>query len=268
MKIFNSEGNADKAYIQVKDILLLKDCEFEKPEFIEKLTIQDGLGESDFIEFTKPEEINYIRSLDWLIDFKQVRFFSEQDLLVKKQEVEEEKSELELLLSPSRDELLDKTVSQRFNVVNNKLKYYESLIEFKRGKDSIPFPTVPDSEGFRMGESTGSYVIESGINPRILLMSRRDGKAFDSQERIPDCFLNFLMSAVVISRIGHDDNFLGGVEGDIRLGYANSRKYVLAEITTKPLEHSLEEDEPEEARGLKKVFGTLFDKFKKRNNEE
>ena len=64
-------------------------------------------------------------------------------------------------------------------------------------------------------------------------------------------------------------NFLEGVEGDIKLGLDNSGKYVIAEVTTKPLEHSLEENKScEEAKGLKKLFGTFFRKFQNRNEEE
>ena len=81
MRIFNIENGTEKVYLQVKDILLLKNYEFEKPEFIDRLVISEDLDENDFVEFNKQEEVSFFRSLDWFVDFREVRYLPHKSIL-------------------------------------------------------------------------------------------------------------------------------------------------------------------------------------------
>lgn len=64
----------NKVYVQLNDIAILYTSDFPIPAFIVKKTADKTLiiseqNRFDFIEFTEPEEINYFKKQDWIIDY-------------------------------------------------------------------------------------------------------------------------------------------------------------------------------------------------------
>lgn len=78
MKII-TENNA---YIQKNDIAYLNNTTLPIPAsiflaiFSEGVVMITDLNRNDFLEFTNPDDIEYLKSLDWIIDYNEVKDYS------------------------------------------------------------------------------------------------------------------------------------------------------------------------------------------------
>ncbi len=69
------------------------------PEFVVYKTygnifVVTGNSKYDFIEFNAPEEIEYFKSLDWIVDYNKVKDLSETKILTLGQKIAEEKNSI------------------------------------------------------------------------------------------------------------------------------------------------------------------------------
>ncbi len=86
MKIFNEENGVKKVYVQVNDISVIQEYEEDMPLYVydivlnhEETTIDKNYG-MGFLEFSRPEEIEYFANCDWILDYKQYRDYSIEQL--------------------------------------------------------------------------------------------------------------------------------------------------------------------------------------------
>ena len=267
MRIFNIENGTEKVYLQVKDILLLKNYEFEKPEFIDRLVISEDLDENDFVEFNKQEEVSFFRSLDWFVDFREVRYLPHKSILALEQNDVASKSELnKLLLFTSKEELEKRNkMTEMLDIVDNRLKDYESILEFKNGKNRIPFPLVPDYDGFKW-LTNDIYMMSPGLNPYITLLSRKDSKPLSDEDKVP---LELEARGLDASFEELDNNDLLGTSIDVKRYVTGDKRYIVTEVSCQGVKEAIDKktihetvSSSRETRGLRKIFSGFFGRKK------
>jgi hypothetical protein len=85
MKIFNNENGLRKVYVQMNDIMRLNQTDETIPtsiyeKFFTGIFIVDESNRMDFVEFSQPEEIEFFESMDWIVDYKQIRDLSKKGI--------------------------------------------------------------------------------------------------------------------------------------------------------------------------------------------
>ena len=219
MKIFNVENGVKKVYVQMNDIMMLTHSDkpipasiFEKV-FSDVVIVNDS-NRMDFVEFTQPNEIEYFDSLDWIVDYKQTRYLSKEDIMEKRKEIVNEMSEIaHKSISITDENYKDyQSLIKRLELLDYKMKSLGEILWVKQGYREMPFPVVPDSDGFSfVGDATSEYEIRGSLDPYKILLFRKDGKELSSEERIPQGFLKMGMS-IAIMNLNHYKTFAGGYE--------------------------------------------------------
>ena len=75
-----------KIYVQKNDIALLNETDLAIPASIyvkvygAGIVIIDNSNRFEFVEFTEKEEIEFFKSLDWIVDYNQVKNLSEEEI--------------------------------------------------------------------------------------------------------------------------------------------------------------------------------------------
>lgn len=239
MKIFNIENGNEKIYVQLNDIAMLNhinqpipssihkkvfDTFYNSPEFI---TVNDS-NRMTFLEFTNPTEINFFKSLDWLIDYKKIRALTEKEIIQKGQKLSDEIKNNALAynnLSPE-ERKNNKEMLIKHELLNYKMNYLAKIIWLKQGKQQMPFPLVIDSDGFTFSESANPlYEIKSCLEPNKLLLYRKDGLPLSVQDIIPD---NIFQTAMTEALINDQHNF--GEIFEISRTFSEDHQYLIAEL--------------------------------------
>lgn len=263
MKIFNTENGVKKVYVQMNDIMMLNQTDMPIPTSIyEKVFtgIVDDSNRMDFVEFTQPIEIEFFESMDWIVDYKQIKSLSEEEIKTKGQEISTEMNEIVNRFNAMSDEerVENQSLVLRHNLLDYKMKYLAEILCVKQGYQQRPFPVVPDSDGFSfVGDDNCDYQIRASLDPNKLLLFRKDGKKLSSDERIPQGFLQTGISIAVMER---SDEFFGDYEMSNSL--TEDSQYLVIEFKVKSYESDLEEDKIEE-KGIKRIVKRIFNKKKK-----
>lgn len=265
MKIFNTENGVKKVYVQMNDIMMLNQTDMTIPAsiygkvFTDDFLIVDDGNRMDFVEFTQPIEIEFFESMDWIVDYKKIRSLSEKEIKAKGQEISTEMNEIANRFNAMSDEerVENQSLVLRHSLLNYKMQYLAEILWIKQGRQQMPFPVVPDSDGFSfVGNDNCDYQIRASLDPNKLLLFRKDGKKLSGDERIPKVFLQTGISIAVIER-SKSDEFFGDYETSNSL--AEDGQYLITEFIVKSYESDLEKDKTEE-KGIKKFIKRLFNK--------
>ena len=90
MKIFNTENNQEKVYVQLEDIILANEIVDNLPKSISK--ISEKYAEPDeldielnsFFEFIDDETINFFKNQTWMVDYKKILTIKKSETLTDK----------------------------------------------------------------------------------------------------------------------------------------------------------------------------------------
>lgn len=277
MKIFNKENEIEKVYVQMNDIMMLNQTDLTIPATIylkifNGIVIVDDSNRMNFVEFTDPKEIEFFKKLDWIIDYKEFRDLSEDEIIAKRQEIANELNEIANEYNNMSDE--EKKENQHLPMKHELLKYkfhyFAEILWIKQGHIQMPFPVVPDSDGFSFVSDNEDFIyeIKASLDPNKLLLFRRDGKELSEDEMIPQSFIQGGMSIAIMQR-SEKDEFFGDFETINYLTYDN--KYLVTEFKVRKHEEEtqeLEDNEKEEESikeesGFKKLVKSIFGKNKK-----
>lgn len=78
MKIFNKENGIEKVYVQEKDIKKLWEfCSNIPNSIYANFNDEEKNG---FIEYSSKEEVEFFKTVDWIIDYKKFVKLSKEDL--------------------------------------------------------------------------------------------------------------------------------------------------------------------------------------------
>lgn len=242
MKIFNIENGVKKVYVQINDIVMLDYINLEVPDLKLKETFTSVVSTDsgmEFLEFTKPDEIEFFKSLDWIIDYKQIR-----DLTIY--EIKEKINEVSNSFNPDFG-------VEKIRLLKYKMKYLLEMLSIKQGKIKIPFPIVPDSDGFSFTSDDCEYEISSSLDPNKLLLFRKDGKKLSNEDKIPQGFMQAGMSIAIMKRTYKNEVF---IDYEMSNSFTCDNKYLVTEFKAK----SYDNDDLKKNNKLKKIVKRFFSK--------
>lgn len=268
MKIFNKENDREKVYVQLYDIMELIQLSNSIPASIidktvgKKMLIVNNDNGNDFIEFDDPIEIEFFKSVEWIIDFKKFRDLTPEELKLLIEESVKDANEItEEYNNYSDDEKLkDLDLHNRYNVIRLKNEDLKKLYFMKEGKYQPSFPLVPDSDGFSLGNDDPSnpYKISVSLDPTKYLFYRTDGKQLKSDENIPE---NFIQTGLCLAFMNRNDIPSSG-NCEISYDFSPDNKYLI--INTRISEQKKSNQVlNEEKKGFKKLLNKLFKGKKK-----
>lgn len=140
----------DKAvYVQKNDMAYLNQTDLPIPAAIymkvfgRGITIIDNDNRYEFVKFTAPEEIEYFRSLDWLIDYNALKDLTEEELIAFGTEVGKEKKQRidEFNAKPEKERKAQygKALAS-LDLFDYKMYSIRDLIMFKKGELEFALP--------------------------------------------------------------------------------------------------------------------------------
>ncbi len=277
MKIFNIENSKEKVYVQMNDIMMLSRTSIPIPASIfEKVftgvTIVDNSNRMDFVEFSDSHEIAFFKKMDWIVDYKKVRNLSETEITAKSKEISNKINDIAESFNAMSQEKRSKNQNliQQYELLEYTSSYLTEILWLKQGKISMPFPVVPDSDGFCLaGNDTFPYEMRLSLDPNKLLLYRKDGMKLSSDEIIPQGFFESGLSIAIMERSKNDKFF-----GDYSLSnsLSDDKRYLISQFSIKNYDDkenktSQEQRVQEESKGDKKLIKRWFNKKKNKDKK-
>lgn len=259
MKILNVENGEEKMYVQLKDIGFLLHSDINVPKSIYLAVLDDPkpLNEhksSDYYTFTEKEDIDFLKNVDAIIDYKELRNQEPAELDMLINDINAQIVDIEEAidtLTPEQRASGSRAQVYRIERLAFKKRAIRELIEYKLGNAKLEFPLVPDSDGFSlMGDS--DYQISQSIDPNKILLYRKDGKSMTPDEKIPRGMIQMGLSIVMVEKKDR-----GALESDFdfKTTLSSDSKYFVTEFTLKKPEYK---QKPEEEKGIKSLFKRML----------
>ena len=148
MKLFHMERGKEVAYVQMQDIMYLThETDMPIPASIftkvfQGVTIVNDSNRFDFVKFSKEEEVNFFRGLDFIIDYNQYKDLSDKQLEEKWEELAGKANEIaEKWNSMTEDERKENSsLFDEHRNIHYMLKFITEVYAIKHGKRVMPFP--------------------------------------------------------------------------------------------------------------------------------
>ena len=232
MKIVNIEDGKKKVYVQLNDIMMM--MQFGSPipsEVMEKhfmnMFIVTDENRFEFSEFTDPHTVEFFEQCEWIPDFREFKDLTEEEIIANGQKIGQLMNEVAMqwngMTPEEREENED--VYNRHESLEFKMHSTAEILWTKQGHRVMPFPTVPDYEGFKVDNGDSPYMAQQGINPLQVLIFRKDGKVLDEKkEVIPQGLVEAAEMILVNSNLDHNE-FFGDFERSRKL--SDDGKYVV-----------------------------------------
>lgn len=168
----------DKVYVQKNDIAYLNQTDLPIPASIfmkvfgAGIVIIDDRNRYEFIEFTEPEEMEFFKKLDWMIDYNKVKDMSEDELI-----------ELGKSMAEKSNEIAEKynAMSQEKRKQNQNLVVEHELLEFK-------MHSLKDIIYFKRGEL--KIKLPEEISHSIIEVLSEEKQTIESKNNGPKLFRN------------------------------------------------------------------------------
>ena len=193
MKIFNKEDNIDVVYVQEEDLMQLRSYYGNMPFYLED-EIKDALSSANyndekFIRFTNPEAIKFFKSIKWIVDYKQCRDLSDEEL----------SENFENFLRNKEEIMADDTYFGNINLtptIKNKLLNYKiiSLINYelvKRKQKILPFPSVIDSDSKEFKRY--HCIVKSYLDGDTFVMRHINNRRLGRGTKVPMEYIDAIM---------------------------------------------------------------------------
>lgn len=106
------------------------------------IVIINNNNKDDFIEFNAPEEIEYFKSLDWIVDYNEVKDFNETEILALGQKIAEEKNSIANNFNAMTEEEKEKNMNMvtQCNLLDYKMYSLRDILWFKQGHIQMNLP--------------------------------------------------------------------------------------------------------------------------------
>lgn len=200
MKIFNVEDGKRVVYIQLKDLDKIFELDYDIEE--EDAWDLDIYGEyafnpTDFIRIDKSNLVDYIKELDWIVDYSSFENLSEDVLTEIKNNYEREFTKGFLVYSKKLLRIKDKVVTNRIKKDLEKLEYkYFSIIDVmyaKIGKSPELFPRVINGEKTPLFKYNSSkYDVYPTLTENAFIVKRKDNGIIDRDDMDLELLLEIL----------------------------------------------------------------------------
>ena len=232
MKIVNIEDGKKKVYVQLNDIMMMMKfgsaipSEVMEKHFMNMFIVTDE-NRFEFSEFTDPHTVEFFEQCEWIPDFREFKDLTEDEIIANGQKIGQLMNEVAMqwngMTPEEREENED--VYNRHESLEFKMHSTAEILWTKQGHRVMPFPTVPDYEGFKVDNGDSPYMAQQGINPLQVLIFRKDGKVLDEKkEVIPQGLVEAAEMILVNSNLDHNE-FFGDFERSRKL--SDDGKYVV-----------------------------------------
>ncbi len=274
MKIFNKENGTKVVYVQLYDIALANTFAPSVPaSFIEMATLAGMISKHNgdkFVRFDDEETVRFVDQADWIIDFKYYKDMRADELKEEYNKlrektnhlIQEYNSELKAIApdDAKRKLELDGKLS-RIELLKDKLNQFPNLLSLKQGFITMPFPLVPDSDGFEIYcEKHAPYMAHQGLNPLQVLIFKKDGKSLGENEIIPEDF-KAAAEDLLITTLLEVNEFVDNATPEI--DFSEDHRYFVITYHIVPKEEVEEKPLNEGKEGPTFRLGSLFNRFKK-----
>ena len=232
MKIVNIEDGKKKVYVQLNDIMMMMQFgslipgEVMKKHFMNMFIVTDE-NRFEFSEFTDPHTVEFFEQCEWIPDFREFKDLTEEEIIAKGQEIAQLMNQVAVQWNGMTPEerAANEDVYNRYESLEFKMHSTAEILWTKQGHRVMPFPIVPDHEGFKVNNDDCEYMAQQGINPLQVLIFRKDGKILDEKkEVIPQGSVEAADMILVNSNLEHNE-FFGDFERSRKL--SDDGKYVV-----------------------------------------
>ncbi len=164
------------AYVQKNDIAYLNQTDLAIPASIfmkvfgNGIVIIDDSNRYEFVEFEAPEEIEFFKSIDWMIDYNEVKDLSEDETIALGQSIAEEKNSIAQRFNSMTPEERKNNMSMvsQCELLDFKMHSLGDVLWFKQGHIKME---LPEGVNFPTG-----FEQEKGIRKLIKTMFNKKKK--------------------------------------------------------------------------------------------
>ena len=187
MKIFNGDNDNKRVYVQIKDLTMLKyaNTNISNDVFEAIYDANDtNQDENDFVMFDKLEDINFFKSMDFIVDYKVFKDLSIEEIQNQKTIITNEMTNIVNKLD-LKDKTNNKTLLDKYELLKYKLDSINDIILNKSGIKDIPFPLVVDTDSFIFnGDDRCEYTIRGSLDQNKALIYRKDGRTLRKNDSV------------------------------------------------------------------------------------
>lgn len=139
----------NKIYVQKNEMAYLNASDIPIPGSIfmkvygHGITIIDDSNRYEFIEFTKPEEVEFFQSLDWIVDYDSVKDLTEEEIMELGQSIAAERNKRAKQfnsMSKAKRKEQYASVMAGLELLDFKMYSLRDILMFKRGELDFPLP--------------------------------------------------------------------------------------------------------------------------------
>lgn len=211
MKIFNIENGKEKVYVQVSDFVTLTKVDRPIPAGIYKKAMDYKFQSNDdkynFIEYDDPKEVEFFKTFDYIVDYKEVKNKSIKELQVLAKIANDEANEIVDLWNELTEEekSLNKGFTNKYTLLHHKIQDYAFVLWNKQRHIKLNMPIVPDSDSKIIYEDENNNIkIQSSLEPNILLYYKSDGTDIDENNINTDSLEAAISTQALINEQDND----------------------------------------------------------------
>jgi len=154
----------DTVYVQNNDIVFLNHTDLPIPASIIikvfgcGLTIVDDSNRYEFVKFDEESEIDFFRSLDWIIDYDLIKKLSEEQIIELIQNVTIQRNNIVKTFNAMNSEERRKNIHmvEECERLDFKINSLRDMLFFKKGQLNIILPEgINYPEGYKKVEENG-----------------------------------------------------------------------------------------------------------------
>ena len=243
MKIINEEANKEVIYVQKGDMAFIMRSSDSVPasfldDFFTDIIIINGYNKDDFIKFSKPEQIKYLKEQEWIIDYREFMKYNEDEIKEKGQEVLEKMNTIAFIFNNSDSDEERFKLHIKYELLEYELQSIKEFLWYRQGHIDLSIPLVPDYKGFSfVGDENYAYTIQASLDPNKLLLFRKDNAELTKEEKISRDFIQMGMSIAIMEK-NKKDSFFGDYV--VNNSLSDDNKYLIIEFKTNKLEEKEE----------------------------
>ena len=164
MKISTKET----VYVQRNDINYLRQFEnmndyfnIYAKTFTNDINIIDDSNRYEFVRFCDPEDIKYFETIDWILDYKDVKSLNEEELIKLGCSFSDQLNELaKVINNPSTSKSESKKLYEQYQRLQYKMYSLRDFIWYKKGMLDMTFPEGIEVENKKTSQEQTEKIVQ------------------------------------------------------------------------------------------------------------
>lgn len=282
MKIINIENKKKKVYVQLNDVMMLMQLDSFIPaevmqKIFSKVFIVTDSNRFEFAEFVEPSTVSFFEECDWIPDFRHYRNMTEEEFLADGRNIADEMKSIAKQWNAmnENERAQNEDFLNRYKQLEFKMHSIAEILWTKQGHKVMPFPMVPDYQGFKIGETEGCpYVAQQGLNPLQVLIYRIDGTELDDKrENFSLGLIQATESILINDNLEHNEFFGDKFErmrmiSDDKMYLVTSFKIIPPELEEENELNKIEEQSNNQSNQPRSLGKRIKDWWKRNFNDE